>query len=137
MKNKKFEFLEHTGEIKFQAFGKTLNEAFENSILAISSFLSKEQKIKNKIIKKISVNGTDIKSLLYNFLDEMIYLFDAELFIPKNAEVTINGNKLTAIIFGDKTLNYEGLDYIKSVTYSDMIIEKNEKGYIIQVVLDV
>ncbi len=32
----KFKFLEHTADIKFQVFGKTLEEVFENTALAIS-----------------------------------------------------------------------------------------------------
>ena len=45
---KKFEFLEHTADIKFRAFGKTLEEVFENSALAVSSIYSKEKKISLK-----------------------------------------------------------------------------------------
>ena len=44
----KYKFIEHTADIKFQAYGKTINEIFENSILAISSYLSRDSKIKTK-----------------------------------------------------------------------------------------
>ena len=70
----KFEFLPHTADIKFRAYGTTLNELFENIVLAISSIISKDQKISTKKGKMISVSGDDSESLLYNFIDELIYL---------------------------------------------------------------
>ena len=135
--SKKFIFLEHTGEIKFKAFGKSFSEALKNSVLAISSFLSNDQKIKPKIVKKIFVKRDDIKSLLYNFLDELIYLFDAELFIPKNAKISLNENSLKSEIYGDDARKYNGLSHIKSVTYSEMDIKIGKGNCVVQVVLDV
>ena len=48
---KKFIFLEHTADIKFQAFGKNLNECFENSAVAMirSQY---DGKIKEKLKEK-------------------------------------------------------------------------------------
>ena len=63
----KFEFLDHTADIKIRAYGKTQEEAFENLVLAISEYLSKEQKIKPKKAKTIEVRGSDKENLLYKF----------------------------------------------------------------------
>ena len=63
----RYEYLEHTADIKFQAFGKTMKEAFSNSAYAMMNVIF-EEKVREKIIKKIKINGIDEKSLLYNFL---------------------------------------------------------------------
>ena len=42
---KKFEFLEHTADIKFRAYGETINNLFESCVLAFSSFVSRGKKI--------------------------------------------------------------------------------------------
>ena len=39
----KYKFLEHTADIKFQAFGKTFEQAFENSALAVANIISKDK----------------------------------------------------------------------------------------------
>ena len=77
----KFRFLEHTADIKFQSFGKTLEEAFENAALALQEVITKGIKIKSIIKKKIEVEGKDKEALLYNFLEEFLFLLDAEDFL--------------------------------------------------------
>ncbi len=133
----KYEFLEHTADIKFRAYGKTLDEAFESAVLAVSDYLSKGEKIKSRKGKIINVKGDDKENLLYNFLEEIIYLLDAENFVVKSAEVTIRGNNLRAELYGDDVSNYSGLDYIKAVTYAEMYIKKTDKGWELQVVMDI
>ena len=138
---KKFIFLEHTADIKFQAYGKSLEECFENSGLATAHSIF-EGNVKKKVKKKIKVKGNDKESLLYNFLDEIIYLFDAEDFLIGNIKVKVSEreNVLEAELQGDDAKNYDKskMDHIKSVTYSEMKIEEIKKNnWMIQVVLDV
>ena len=137
MKRKNFRFLEHTADIKFKAYGKTLNEAFENVILAVSDYLGKGNNIEAVKRKKIKVEGDDEKSLLYNFVDELIYLVDAERFIVSGGKVKIKDGKLEGELWGDDVKNYKGLDHIKAATYAEMEIKKEKKGWMIQCVVDV
>jgi len=134
---KKFEFLKHTGDLKFQAHGKNLNEMFENCVLAVSSVFSRGKKIKDLRMKKISVSGKDYESLLYEFIDEIIYLFDASGFVASRAEVKIEDKTIHAEIYGDDTSNYDNLDAIKAPTYSEMYVKKKNDTWECQVVLDV
>ena len=134
---KNFEFLEHTADVKFQAWGKTLEEAFSNCALAVSKTLCQEL-IKRKKTYKIKAYGQDNESLLYNFLEELLYLFDTENFIlARVKEIKIKDNKLTAKVIGDNVEKYEIKAYIKSPTYNDMFIKKEKDKWIAQVVMDV
>lgn len=135
-KNPKYEFLEHTADIKIKVHGKTLNEIFENSALAFSFYLSGERKIENKKLKVINISGTDTNSLLYNFLDELIYLTDAENFVVSMAKVTLRGNNLQAELSGDEADKYK-IQQIKAATYAEMEIKKNSLGWEALFVLDV
>jgi SHS2 domain-containing protein len=131
-----FKFLEHTADIKFQAYGKTLNELFENCALAVSSYLSRGEAVKSKKGKIIEVSGSDHESLLYNFLDELIYLLDADRFLLSKITVTLRGFNLKAELYGDDAENYN-IDQIKAATYAEMYIKKTPKGWEAQAVLDV
>ena len=133
----KFEFLEHTADIKFKAYGRNLNKIFENVALAISEILSRSDEVKGRIVKKFELDGKDNESLLYGFIDELIYLLDADNFIISKAKVNILGNKLRAKIYGDDALRYKGLDHIKAATYSEMYIKKIKDKWEAQVVVDV
>jgi SHS2 domain-containing protein len=134
----KFKYLEHTADIKFQAFGKTKEDAFKNSAFAMFNSMNSEP-IKEKIKKKISVQGKDYENLLYEFLEELLFLFDTELFFLskiKNLKIS-KDNKLAADITGDSAENYEMKTDIKAVTYNEMFVKKQKGNWVCQVVLDI
>ncbi len=134
----KYKFLPHTADIKFQAYGKTLGESFENSALAMFNAMYKE-KIKSKIKKTVKVKGKDFESLLYNFLESLLILLDSKNFFLSKAKVKINKEKLelTAELEGDNARDYSiGLD-VKAITYNNMFVKKEKGKWVCQVVVDV
>jgi SHS2 domain-containing protein len=137
----KYKFLEHTGDIKFIIHGKTLKAIFENSVLALSDFIAKGEKIEKITEKRFKISGRDYEELLYSFIDEIIYFLDAENFVPSEGKVKLEEKKgkiiLRAIIFGDKVGKYKNLEGIKSATYSEMYIKKKMDKWEAQVVVDV
>lgn len=138
MTQKKFIFLEHTADVKFQAFGKTLEEAFVNSALAEKETICGRKKILSKIKKEFVISGKDNESLLYSFLEEILYLLDAEDFlISKIKEIKISKGKLKAVVLGDSAKKYKFRNSVKAVTYNEMFVKKDKERWIVQVVLDV
>ncbi|MDP3918686.1 MAG: archease [Nanoarchaeota archaeon] len=138
---KQFEFLEHTADEKFRAYGKNLEEAFINSALATSKIMT-EDNIKPEIEKTIQVEAINKERLLYEFLEEIIYLVDTEAFILSQITkltITEKNNQfiLKAIIKGDNADKYEIKTHIKAVTYNDMFIKEDKNLITIQVVHDI
>jgi len=134
----KFKFLEHTADIKFQAFGKNLEEVFENSSLALKEAICGKKKIKGTKEKIIKIKGRDFESLMYKFLEEILYLLDSSNFlISKIKEIKIKDFTLKAILSGDSSKNYWFTNSVKAITYNEMFIKKKEGKWISQVVLDV
>jgi SHS2 domain-containing protein len=134
----KFKFLEHTADAKFQAFGENIEEVFVNSALALKEIVCGKIKIKKKKEKRIKIKGRDFESLLYNFLEEIIYLIDAKNFLISNIkEIKIKNFGLGAVIAGDKASNYKFTNNVKAVTYNEMFIRKEKGKWISQAVVDV
>jgi SHS2 domain-containing protein len=140
--NKKFEFLEHTADTKIRAYGETLEEAFTNAVLATTTVMTNPAVIKEKITKKVKITSSNEKSLLYDFLEEIILLLDTEgLLIKKTKNLQIKKNnekyELTCELIGDYVKQgYEVHSTIKAITYSEMEITQKENQYIIQIVHD-
>jgi SHS2 domain-containing protein len=134
----KFKFLEHTADVKFQAFGPGLEKAFENAALAMFNHMY-DKKVKEKIKKKFKVVGKDFESLLYNFLEELLFLLDSEFFFLSKVKVKIDKKKmeLNAQVSGDIVKNYRANADVKAVTYNEMFVKKQGNRFICQVVLDV
>jgi len=135
-RSQNFEFLDHTADIKIKVSGRALNDIFETTVLAIAQYCSGGEKIQSRKGKVINVKGEDNESLLYNFIDEILYLIDAEHFIPVKAKVTMRGFNLQAELFGDETKNYK-LEHVKAATYAEMSILKIHNLWKAIFVLDV
>ena len=133
----KFKFLKHTADVKFQAFGKSLNEVFENSALALAETMTKGAGIKSKFKRKFFIKEKDDVALLQKFLEEFLFLLDAENFILASCKVKIEDNKLEAEVKGDKASSYKFNNDVKAVTYNEMQVKKEKNKYVCQVVLDV
>ncbi|MBW2966783.1 archease [Candidatus Woesearchaeota archaeon] len=134
----KYEFLPHTADVKFRAYGKTLEEAFVNAALALTKVITDPDKVEPKIEKTIEVSSEDEKALLYDFLEQFLILLDSENFLLNSVkEIKIEDNKLKAVVVGDTELEkYETETHIKAVTYQEMEIKKEKDKYMLQVVLD-
>lgn len=134
----KYKFLEHTADVKFQAFGSSLEEAFTNSALALKETMLGKLRVKSKIKKTIKVKGRDNEALLYQFLEQFLYLLDAENFLfAEIKKIKIKDEKLEAEITGNKASNYKFTNDVKAVTYNQMFVRKEKNKFICQVVLDV
>ncbi len=131
-----FEFLDHTADIKLQIHGKALPEIFKHTALAVSYYLTGGKKVRPRLITQISVAGQDQEEMLYAFVDELIYLLDAEKFLVAKADVIIEGKTLYAIVYGDAAERYE-IKHIKAATYAEMSIRQDLRGWNATIVLDV
>jgi len=137
-----YKFLPHTADTKIQAEGKSLEEAFSESAKALKEAIAGKIKIKTKENKEINVQGKDKESLLYSFIEEFLYLIDAEDFIlSKIQELKIkeenNQFSLTALAIGDKASSYKFNNGVKAITYNDMSIKEVKSKVTIIFVLDI
>jgi len=140
----KYKYIEHVADLKFQAFGKSLEEAFANAAIALYDFVTKTEQIEPKIEEKIEIESEDNKSLLYDFLEQFVFLIDTKQFLLheiKEIKITrVNHEKLklTATAVGDTAdSKYEVGGDVKAVTYNDMFIKKQDDHYVVQVLMDI
>lgn len=142
----KFKFLENeaTADIAFEAYGKTLEQAFENSALAVFEIITDTKKVQPKLKKEIELKAHDLKSLLYDFIEELLYIQDTEnllfsQFKVKPIEKIKEEYLLKAEIKGEKFNEkiHEKRNMIKSVTYFGMEIKQEKEYCTIKVTIDV
>jgi SHS2 domain-containing protein len=139
---KRYEFLAHTADAKFQAFGHTLEEAFGNAALATASLIWDWEKVEKRTKRKVKIEGKDLKQLLCSFLEEIIYLLESEMFLLSSVDrvkIEKKGNRyyLEALFEGDKYSDkYKIFGDVKAITYNEMEIHENEP-VTLQVVVDV
>lgn len=141
-KNFRYKILPHTADGKFQAFGRTLEEAFGNAALAMVSLMWDWAKVEPRVGREVRVEGKDLERLLVRFLAEIVYLLDTERFLlgrVAGLEITAAGEKgfeLRAELEGEPLgEGHEIYGDVKAVTYHDLRIEEGD-GFTVQVVVD-
>jgi SHS2 domain-containing protein len=144
MKNSKgYEYLPHTADVKFRAYGKTMEEAFTNAVFAMFNVMVETDGVEEKIKKTIKAEGDDLPALLQNFLEQFIILLDTDnFFLSKVGSIEIREkygvHSLNATVIGDEAKNYETIGpQVKACTYNSMLVEKEGNKWIVQVVVDI
>jgi len=98
-------------------------------------------KVESREKRTISVDGKDEESLLMDFLEEFLYMLDAEDFIIseiKSLRIILSGRfKIEAEVYGDKASNYKFTNDVKAITYNEMFVKSENGKWTTQVVLDV
>lgn len=139
---RRYKFLQHTADAKFQAFGTTIEEAFANAALATASLMWDWGKVSKRRQYPVKIEARDLKQLLVNFLEEIIYLLDSKMFLLASAEkirIEKKENRffLKALFRGDKYSDkYKIYRDVKAVTYNEMEIANNDH-FTIQAVVDI
>ena len=131
-------FLEHTADVKFRAEGSTIEEMYSSAVDALNKTIRGDIKILEQKEVSFDVEGKDREGLLYNFLEEFLFLLDAEDFlVARIKSVSISDNKLECVVVGDSADNYKFTNDVKAITYNEMKIWEEKGKFICQVVLDV
>lgn len=141
---KKFEFLEHTADAYIAAYGKSLEEAFENAALATFDLMTEVEKLKPEVEETVEVEASDEQALLYSWLEELLIKFETRdnLYCRFNIpliEKTAKGFRLKAKIWGEpfKPAKHPRKVGVKAVTYHRMEIIKKPKAVTIKFILDI
>lgn len=156
---KRYEFLPHTADAKFRAYGRNLEEALANTALAMVSLMWDYESIELKEKETVEIRATSLESLVVKFLTELLYLLEVKGFLlgrveeleikepaskSKETEVGESGlgspaekYSLRAVLAGDHISDrYEIFGEVKAATYNDFRLEHREDGVVLQVVVD-
>ena len=131
-----------TADVAFEATGTSLNELFESACVATSDVMADLKTVTQKKKKKFSKSNAKLDRLLYDVLDELVFLKDADNLIfskfsvkikegtPNHAEVTASGQKID-----QKSMSLR--NDIKAVTWHLFELQKTKSGWSAKVLLDV
>ena len=138
---RRFKFIDiTTADVAFEAYGKDLNEVFENSALAMFEVMVNTKQIEPKIEKKVEASGEDLQSLMFDWLNKLLVLVDSEnlAFSYFDVEVDEKNFRLQAVCKGEEINRekHETRTVVKAATMHKLRIEKN-KIWKARVILDI
>ena len=135
---KRFQLIEHTADTGLTAYGNNLAEAFASAAFGLFSIIAELNRVRELESLEVVVNANDAESLLFNWLNHLIYVFEVKRFLCKRFDMTeFNEHNLKATCWGER---YDPSRHqlklgVKSATYHMLKIdgEKNR----VQVIFDV
>ena len=137
--DKEFEVLNHTADVGIVAYGADMNEAFANAAKGLFSLITELDDVEEEMHRDIELTAPDQESLLVEWLNELIYLFDAEQIIFKRFDITqLDNTHLKARSYGHKvdSSRHKLKTGVKAATYHMLEIDKSN-GSKVQVLFDI
>jgi len=135
-----FELRAHTADVAVAARGGTLGEAFAAVADGFAAAMCDEIPDTGGERHDVQVRAEGRESLLFDYLDELIYRRDAESVLPVEHEARVEETdgewRLTGSFRGVPFADVVARD-VKAVTYSEMRVERDGEQWTAYVVLDV
>ena len=126
---KRYEYFNTTADIGLKAYGKTLNEAFENAGLAIFNIITDTSDVKPSTEIEFEITSEDEVSLLYDYLEELLFYHEVEFMLFSQFDVEVGENfHLKATIKGEPIDwdKHERKTEIKAITFHKMEVRLND-----------
>ena len=129
-----FEYLDHKSDAYVHVSAGSLKGIFEDSATAAFEIMLDTSSVKEAKAVEVEINADDLEQLLYMWVDRLLYIFDADSFAVRRAEIkslkAIKGAfSLLAKLHGEEydPASHDQRSGVKAMTYSLMRIFK-EKG---------
>jgi SHS2 domain-containing protein len=141
---KRFRFLEHTADAYVEAYGTSLEEAFESAAVALTDVMTDVEKVEARSEESFVVEAQDEFALLYSWLEELLLEFELKgrlysRFEVSGIEETAGEFRLCAKAWGEKydPERHPSKVGIKSATYHRMEILKEPESVTVRFILDI
>jgi len=123
-----YKFLDHEADAGFEVYGQTEEELYQNATCALFSLIIDLRIIHPEIEKRVEVPGNS-ESLII-FLNDLLYLWDVERFIPKTITIVRDGADIIATLRGEKfdENRHTVAGAVKAVTYHKFSILKEKEA---------
>jgi len=121
----RYRLLEHTADAMVEAYGKSLGERFANTAYAMFDQMTDVRTVEPKGEMSIDLSGDTREQLLVDFLQELLFLHDAEDLLFCEFEVTTDGRDLRAVVRGERfdSSRHPKRSIVKGVTYHKLRID--------------
>jgi len=135
-----YELIDISGDVGIRAGGAGCEEAFVNAGIGMYSLITDIEKIGDAKPLEIRVTSDSPEGLLVNFLNELIFHFDAHNFIGRRIEFAeFSEDFLRATIHGQEfdPARHEQRLLLKAATYHNLQFKKSAGRCEIEVIFDI
>lgn len=135
-----YELFEHTADLGLRAVAPDLDTLFAEAATCLFSAIVEDlSAVRPETAVTVELRGEDREYLLFDWLKELLYRFDAEHMVFGQFEVQVRADGLTATARGeplDPARHMLGHE-VKAITYHELKVEKTGDGWLAEVIVDI
>lgn len=135
-----WEHFEHQADIGVRGYGETLEQAFEQTALAMSSVITDLDTIQTHECMEVECNAPDYDVLLVDWLNELVYQMATRRMLFSTFKVAIHDQRLSATICGElaEQIKHQPAVEVKGATFTELKVQQDNNGtWMAQCVVDV
>jgi len=135
-----YETFEHTADLGLRVRAPDKNALFAEAGLCLFSTIVEDiGAVKLETLVEIALPGEEIDYLLFDWLRELLYRFDAEHWLFSRFEVAVGDKGLTAKAWGEKfdPQRHGPGHEVKAITYHGLSVEQTSNGWLAEVIVDI
>lgn len=132
----RFEEIEHTADRAFRVTGRDMGALLENAARAMCALDDPSRAQEPSATREVEVEGVDRESLLVNWLNEILYLEQAQQLVCEEFHIDeVKNHRLRARV---ETRDCDrSSSHIKAVTFHNLKICETSEGLEAEIVVDV
>ncbi len=135
-----YEYFEHTADLGIRAKAGDLNALFVDAATAVFAAIVEDlATVRPEGGIEIEIAGAEKDYLLFDWLKELLYRFDAEHLLFSKFEVQVNESGLKGKAWGEPidrarhVLSHE----VKAITYHELRVEREGDEWVAEVIVDI
>jgi SHS2 domain-containing protein len=135
-----WEHFEHEADIGIRGIASTLDQAFEQTAIAMTAAVTNPDLVSTSKIISIYCEAPDNELLLVNWLNELIYEMSTQGALFSRFEVVIDDDTLSAIAYGEAVdrQKHQPAVEVKGATFTELrVYQQADSSWVAQCVVDV
>ncbi len=135
-----YETFDHTADVGIRVAAPDLPAVFREAARGLLSLLVEDVDAVRQVEEiSIDLREPDLEYLLFDWLRELLYLFDARQFLASEFEILIANDELHAKVRGERIdVNRHPLAHeVKAITSHGLLLRQAENGYEAEFIVDI
>lgn len=135
-----YEIFDHTADMGLRIFAASKSELLEDAARGLTEIIAGSlQQIRPEQAETFEVSGREAGFLLFDWLDAILYAFEARQMLFCRFEVTADREGLRAAAHGERydPARHELAHEVKAITYHGLEVKRTADGWRGEVIVDV
>ncbi len=135
-----FEFFGHTADLGLRVTARDLESLLAEAAHGLLAMLiDNPEQVQVTSTVEVKISGQDPAYLLFDFLRELLVIFDTRHLLLADFEVEVSGNGLHARARGEQLdpARHRLAHEVKAITYHGLKVVKTDDGWLAELIVDI